>query len=328
MAKKALITGISGQDGSYLAELLIEKGYEVHGLLRPSATVPLGRLDPVFAEREMKSRRLTLHHGGLSDAEAILELIARIQPDEVYNLGAQSDVRNSFDTPVYTLDVTATGAIRLLEALHQKCPSARYYQASSSEMFGKARETPQNERTPFHPRSPYACAKVCAYWATVNYREAYGMHAGNGILFNHESPRRGETFVSRKVTLAVARIKAGLQKRLTMGNLDACRDWGYAKEYVEVMWLMLQQPEPDDYVVATGETHSIKELLEVAFSHVGLAWQDFVDIDPRFYRPAEVERLQGDASRAQKKLGWKPKTSFADLIRLMVDADLAALKST
>jgi GDPmannose 4,6-dehydratase len=328
MAKKALITGITGQDGSYLAELLVSKGYEVHGIIRRTAGFYMGRLDPAFVKRHTAEKQLTLHYGDLSDAGVLTRLITKIEPEEVYNLAAQSDVRISFDTAEYTFDITATGTVRLLEALHQTGVRARFYQASSSEMFGKAVEAPQTEKTPFHPRSPYACAKVCAYWTTVNFREAYGFHASNGILFNHESPRRGDNFVTRKVTLAAARIKAGLQDKLFMGNLDAARDWGYAKEYVEAMWLMLQQPEPDDYVVATGKTHSIKDLLDAAFGHAGLDWKKHVEIDPQFYRPAEVDRLTGDWSKAEKKLGWKPKTTFEELIRLMVDADLESVAKT
>lgn len=321
MSKKALITGITGQDGSYLAELLISKGYEVHGIIRRTAGFYLGRLEPAFVKQQTSEKRLTLHYGDLSDASGLTRLMSQIQPTEVYNLAAQSDVRISFDTPEYTFDITATGAARVLEAMRQTGVRARFYQASSSEMFGKAEQTPQSEKTPFHPRSPYACAKVSAFWSTVNYREAYGLHASNGILFNHESPRRGDNFVTRKVTQAAARIKAGLQDKLFMGNLDACRDWGYAKEYVEAMWLMLQQPEPDDYVIATGKTQSVRDLLDAAFGHLGLDWKKHVEIDPQFYRPAEVDRLMGDWSKAGKKLGWAPKTTFAQLIQLMADAD-------
>ena len=325
MAKKALITGITGQDGSYLTELLLAKGYEVHGIIRRTAAPYLGQLEQVYAEPYFNSDRLALHHGDLSDAGSLKRLLDKIRPDEVYNLAAQSDVRISFDIPGYTADITATGVARLLEAIHESGLRPRFYQASSSEMFGKVRAMPQNELTPFHPRSPYACAKVYAFWITVNYRESYGLHASNGILFNHESPRRGENFVTRKITRAIARIKAGSQDKLFMGNLEAKRDWGYAREYVEAMWLMLQQPEPDDYVVATGETHSVKEFLELAFDHVGLAWKKHVEIDPKFYRPAEVDQLVGDAAKAQTKLGWKPKIKFADLVRLMVDADVKLL---
>jgi GDPmannose 4,6-dehydratase len=320
MVKKALITGITGQDGSYLTELLLLKGYEVHGIVRRTAAPYRGYLDCVTAVAS--SERLHLHHGDLADAGSIIRLLEKIRPDEVYNLGAQSDVRISFDIPGYTADVTATGVARLLEAIHQLGLPARFYQASSSEMFGKVRETPQTEQTPFHPRSPYAVAKVYGYWITVNYRESYNLHTSNGILFNHESPRRGENFVTRKITMAVARIKAGLQDKLFMGNIEAKRDWGYAKEYVEAMWLMLQQPHGDDYVVATGETHSVREFLELAFDRVGLNWQQHVEIDTKFYRPAEVEQLIGNAKKASKQLNWSPQTKFADLVGLMVDADM------
>jgi GDPmannose 4,6-dehydratase len=327
MAKKALITGITGQDGSYLTELLLAKGYEVYGIIRRTAAPYLGQLEPVYVAPGFDPKRLSLHHGDLSDAGSLKRLLDKIRPEEVYNLAAQSDVRISFDIPGYTADITATGVARLLEAIHESGLRPRFYQASSSEMFGKVRVMPQNELTPFHPRSPYACAKVYAFWITVNYRESYGLHASNGILFNHESPRRGENFVTRKITRAIARIKAGLQDKLFMGNLEARRDWGYAKEYVEAMWLMLQQSEPDDYVVATGETHSVKDFLKLAFGHVGLDWEKYVEIDPKFYRPAEVDQLVGDATKAHKKLGWTPKTKFADLVRLMVDADMQLLKS-
>jgi GDPmannose 4,6-dehydratase len=326
MAKKALITGITGQDGSYLAELLLSKDYEVHGIIRRASTFNTGRLDPIYADPHASRSRLFLHYGDLSDASALARLIGKIQPDEVYNLAAQSHVRVSFDSPEYTTDITATGAVRLLEAIRETGIKPRFYQASSSEMFGKVREIPQTEKTPFYPRSPYGCAKVYAYWITVNYRESYGLHASNGILFNHESPRRGETFVTRKITRAVAHIKAGLQTRLYLGNLDAKRDWGYAKEYVEAMWLMLQQDQSDDYVIATNETHSIREFLDAAFGHVGLDWKKYVEIDPRYYRPAEVEVLIGDYNKAKRKLGWEPATKFADLVRLMVDADIKLLK--
>jgi GDPmannose 4,6-dehydratase len=324
--KSALVTGITGQDGSYLAELLLSKGYEVHGIIRRASTFNTGRLQHIYADPHVERPRLFLHYGDLSDASALARLIGRIQPEEIYNLAAQSHVRVSFDSPEYTTDITATGAVRLLEAIRETGIKPRFYQASSSEMYGKVRSVPQDENTPFHPRSPYACAKVYAYWITVNYRESYGLHASNGILFNHESPRRGETFVTRKITRAVAHIQAGLQDKLYLGNLDAKRDWGYAKEYVEAMWLMLQQSEPDDYVIATGETHSVREFLELAFSHAGLDWKEFVSIDERYYRPAEVDILMGDASKAKKKLGWEPKTAFADLARLMVDSDIQLLK--
>jgi len=326
MSKKALITGITGQDGSYLAELLLSKGYEVHGIIRRASTFNTGRLDHIYSDPHAPKHKLILHYGDLSDGSALSRLISKIQPDEVYNLAAQSHVRVSFDAPEYTTDITATGVIRLLEAIREVGIHPRFYQASSSEMYGLVQEVPQKETTPFYPRSPYGCAKVYAYWITVNYRESYGMHASNGILFNHESPRRGETFVTRKITRAVAHIRAGLQDKLYLGNLEAKRDWGYAKEYVEAMWLMLQQPEPDDYVIATNETHSVQEFLEVAFSHVGLDWRKHVEIDPRYYRPAEVELLIGDGSKAKKKLGWAPKTTFAELARLMTDSDVKQLE--
>jgi GDPmannose 4,6-dehydratase len=326
MAKRALITGITGQDGSYLAELLLAKGYEVHGIIRRASTFNTGRLDPIYEDPHAGRKRLFLHYGDLSDASALSRLILKVQPDEIYNLAAQSHVRVSFDCPEYTTDITATGAIRLLEAIRETGIKPRYYQASSSEMYGKVMEIPQKETTPFYPRSPYGCAKVYAYWITVNYRESYGLHASNGILFNHESPRRGETFVTRKITRAVAHIQAGLQDKLYLGNLDAKRDWGYAKEYVEAMWLMLQQDQPDDYVIATNETHSVREFLEVTFAHAGLDWQKYVEIDPRYYRPAEVELLIGDASKAKRQMGWEPRTKFVELAKLMVDADIELLR--
>ncbi|HXJ57554.1 MAG TPA: GDP-mannose 4,6-dehydratase [Verrucomicrobiae bacterium] len=326
MAKRALITGITGQDGSYLAELLLSKGYEVHGIIRRASTFNTGRLDHVYADPHESSARLKLHYGDLSDGSALARLLSVIEPQEIYNLAAQSHVRVSFDCPEYTTDITGSGTVRLLEAIRESGIKPRFYQASSSEMYGKVQEVPQTERTPFYPRSPYACAKVYSYWITVNYRESYGLHANNGILFNHESPRRGETFVTRKITRAIAHIMCGLQDKLYLGNLDAKRDWGYAKEFVEAMWLMLQQDEPDDYVIATNETHSVREFLEVAFRHVGLNWQKFVEIDPKYFRPAEVDLLIGDYSKAEKKLGWAPKTKFEDLVKLMVDADIRALK--
>ncbi|MBX3732128.1 MAG: GDP-mannose 4,6-dehydratase [Verrucomicrobiae bacterium] len=326
MTRKALITGISGQDGSYLAELLLEKGYEVHGIVRRQSSTYRPRLDAVRARTDLPQDRLHLHYGDLTDGSGLVRLVHRIAPEEVYNLAAQSHVRVSFDTAEYTTDVTATGCLRLLEAIRDAGIRPRFYQASSSEMYGKVREVPQTERTPFHPRSPYACAKVFAYWATVNYRESYGLHASNGILFNHESPRRGETFVTRKITLAAARIRGGLQQRLSLGNLEARRDWGYAREYVEAMWRMLQQPSGDDYVIATQETHSIEECLEVAFGAVGLQWRDHVDVDPRFLRPAEVDLLIGDPTKARQVLGWEPKVRFRELIELMVEADLRLLR--
>jgi len=326
MAKRALITGITGQDGSYLAELLISKGYEVHGIVRRASSQNTARLEQLCQSGIATAAELQLHYGDMSDGASLFRVIKDVCPDEVYNLAAQSQVHVSFENPEYTTDVTATGTVRLLEAIRLSGLRPRFYQASSSEMFGLARESPQRETTPFHPRSPYACAKVHAYWATVNYREAYGFHASNGILFNHESPRRGEAFVTRKITMAVARILAGIQDKLCLGNLDACRDWGYAKEYVEAMWLMLQQEKPDDYVIATGETHSVREFLEVAFGYAGLDWQKHVVLDPCLCRPAEVGHLVGDASKAEKHLGWKPRTRFKELVRLMVDADVALIK--
>ena len=326
MAKRALITGITGQDGSYLAELLLSKGYEVHGIIRRASTFNTGRLEPIYQDPHASDKRLFLHYGDLSDGSAMARLIQTVAPDEVYNLAAQSHVRVSFDSPEYTADITGTGTIRLLEAIREVGIKPRFYQASSSEMYGLVQEVPQKETTPFYPRSPYGCAKVYSYWITVNYRESYGMHASNGILFNHESPRRGETFVTRKITRAVAHIKAGLQKKLYLGNLDAKRDWGYAKEYVEAMWLMLQQDTPDDYVIATNETHSVREFLEVAFGHVGLDWKQYVELDARYNRPAEVDLLIGDYSKAKKKLGWEPKTKFEALTKLMVDADVELLR--
>ena len=326
MAKKALITGITGQDGSYLAELLLAKNYEVHGIIRRASTFNTSRLDHLYDDPHAQQTPLKLHYGDLSDASALARLISRIEPDEIYNLAAQSHVRVSFDSPEYTVDITATGTVRLLEAIRETGIHTRFYQASSSEMYGLVRETPQSETTPFYPRSPYACAKVFSHWITVNYRESYGLHASSGILFNHESPRRGETFVTRKITRAVAQIQAGLQDKLFLGNLEAKRDWGYAREYVEAMWLMLQQEQPDDYVIATGETHSVQEFLEAAFTHAGLDWRKHVEIDPRYFRPAEVDLLQGDYSKARRKLGWEPKIKFPELVRLMVDADIEKLK--
>lgn len=323
--RKALITGVTGQDGSYLAELLLSKGYEVHGLIRRASSFNTERLEPIYKDPHRSDARLFLHYADLADSIVISNLITEIAPDEIYNLGAQSHVRVSFDIPEYTGDITATGTTRILEAMRKGAPKARFYQASSSEMYGLIQETPQRETTPFYPRSPYGAAKVYSYWMTVNYRESYDMHASNGILFNHESPRRGETFVTRKITRAAARIKAGVQKKLFLGNLDAKRDWGYAPEYVEAMWLMLQQDKPDDYVIATGETHSVREFLEVCFEHAGLDWEKHVEIDSRYYRPAEVDLLIGDASKARKMLGWTPKTTFAELARIMTDADIAML---
>jgi GDPmannose 4,6-dehydratase len=324
--KKALITGITGQDGSYLAELLLSKGYEVHGIVRRASTFNTGRLDPIYEDPQSLKSRLHLHYGDLADGSNLARLIGKIQPEEIYNLAAQSHVRVSFDTAEYTADVTATGTVRLLEAIRETGVKTRFYQASSSEMFGLVQAVPQTEQTPFYPRSPYGCAKVFSYWITVNYRESYGLHTSNGILFNHESPRRGETFVTRKITRAVAHIKAGLQDKLYLGNLEAKRDWGYAKEYVEAMWLMLQQDHGDDYVIATNETHSVGEFLEAAFGYVGLDWKKYVLIDQRYYRPAEVDLLIGDSSKAKRQLSWEPKTKFVDLVKLMVDADIELLR--
>jgi GDPmannose 4,6-dehydratase len=321
---KALITGITGQDGSYLADLLLEKGYEVHGIIRRASTFNTSRIDHLYTDPHVHGVRLFLHYGDLSDSLNLTRLIDRIEPNEIYHLGAQSHVRVSFDIPENTGDVTGLGAIRILEAIRESRMPARFYQASSSEMFGKVQAVPQTETTPFWPRSPYAVAKVYAYWATVNYRESYGMHTSNGILFNHESPRRGETFVTRKITRAVAAIKKGKQKELYLGNLDAKRDWGFAPEYVEGMWRMLQQPEGDDYVLATNETHTVREFIEVAFGHVGLDWNEIVKYDARYERPAEVDLLIGDPAKALDKLGWAPKVRFHDLVRIMVDADMEA----
>jgi GDPmannose 4,6-dehydratase len=326
MTKKALVTGITGQDGSYLAELLLSKGYEVHGLIRRASTFNTGRLDAIYTDPHLEKSRLFLHYGDLADASTLARLLGKIAPNEIYNLAAQSHVRVSFDCPEYTADITATGTIRLLEAIREAGIKPRFYQASSSEMFGATREVPQTEKTPFYPRSPYGCAKVFSFWLTVNYRESYGLYATNGILFNHESPRRGETFVTRKITRAVAHIKAGLQDKLHLGNLDAKRDWGYAKEYVEAMWLMLQQENPDDYVIATNETHSIREFLDVAFGYAGLDWKKYVEIDPRYFRPTEVDLLMGDYSKAKRQLGWEPKTKFTDLAKLMVESDIKLLQ--
>ncbi len=322
MTKRALITGITGQDGSYLAELLLEKGYEVHGIIRRSSSFNTQRIDHIRRDAHDPSSRLFLIHGDLSDSSALNTILRQVQPDEIYNLGAQSHVRVSFDVPEYTTDVTALGAIRILEAIREAGIKPKFYQASSSEMFGKVVETPQRETTPFHPRSPYACAKVFAYYTTVNYREAYNLFACNGILFNHESERRGETFVTRKITRAATRIKLGLQEKLFLGNLDAKRDWGYAKDYVEAMWLMMQAESSDDYVIATGETHSVREFCEETFSYLDLDWEKHVEIDSWYYRPSEVDLLLGDASKARKQLGWEPKVGFRELVRIMVDHDL------
>ncbi len=321
---KALIIGITGQDGSYLAELLLEKGYEVHGVVRRSSSFNTGRIEHIFQDLHEKNVRLKLHYGDLSDACGLEKLIDQIEPDEIYNLGAQSHVRVSFDIPNYTADIVANGTLRLLEAIKNvgALKHIRFYQASSSEMYGKVMETPQSEKTPFYPRSPYACAKVFSYWITVNYRESYGLHASNGILFNHESPRRGETFVTRKITMGLAKILAGKQKKIYLGNLDAERDWGYAKDYVEAMWMMLQQPTGDDFVIATGKTWSVRDFLDRAFSLVDLDWHDYIEIDPHYFRPAEVSLLHGNPLKANKILGWNPKTSFDDLVKIMVQADL------
>ncbi|PVD02965.1 GDP-mannose 4,6-dehydratase [Streptomyces sp. CS014] len=324
MAKTALITGVTGQDGSYLAELLLDKGYTVHGLIRRSSSFNTERIDHIYQGPEEPERSFVLHHADLSDGVALVNLLRDIQPDEVYNLGAQSHVRVSFDAPLYTGDVTGLGTVRLLEAVRASGIQTRIYQASSSEMFG-ASPPPQNEKTPFHPRSPYSVAKVYSYWATVNYREAYDMFAVNGILFNHESPRRGETFVTRKITRGVARIKAGLQDRLHLGNLDAVRDWGYAPEYVDAMWRMLQCDTPDDFVIATGEGVSVRDFLEYAFEHAGLDWREHVRYDPKYERPSEVDALIGDASKAEELLGWKPEVKSRELARIMVDADIRRL---
>ena len=324
--KRALITGITGQDGSYLADLLLSKGYEVHGIIRRASSFNTGRNDHLYQDPHVHGVRLFLHYGDLADSVNLVKLLYSLQPDEVYHLGAQSHVRVSFDIPEYTADVTGIGTIRILDAIREAGVRTRFYQASSSEMFGKVQEVPQTEKTPFWPRSPYGVAKVFAYWATVNYRESYGLHASNGILFNHESPRRGETFVTRKISRAVARIKYGLENSLFLGNLDAQRDWGYAPEFVEGMWLMLQQDEPDDYVLATNETHTVREFAEKAFAHVGLNWKDFVQHDKRYERPAEVDLLIGNGAKAKKKLDWEPKVRFDDLVRIMVDADMELLR--
>ncbi|NCO73888.1 MAG: GDP-mannose 4,6-dehydratase [Cyanobacteria bacterium] len=330
--KTALITGVTGQDGSYLSEFLLDKGYKVHGIIRRTSTFNTDRIDHIYQDPHQEDAKFFLHYGDLTDGTTLRRILEETQPDEVYNLGAQSHVRVSFDTPEFTVDSVAMGTLRLLEAVrdYQQRTNAniRYYQAGSSEMFGKVQEIPQKETTPFYPRSPYACAKVYAHWQTVNHRESYNLFACNGILFNHESPRRGETFVTRKITRAIARIIAGQQKKLYLGNIDSKRDWGYAKDYVVAMWLMLQQENPDDYVVATGETYSVREFLELAFSHVNLKWEDYVAFDERYLRPAEVELLIGDPSKAKEKLNWKPSVTFPELVNLMVDADLEALGIT
>jgi GDPmannose 4,6-dehydratase len=323
MAKKALITGITGQDGSYLSELLLAKGYEVHGIVRRSSSFNTGRIEALYKDPHREDARLFLHYGDLTDGIGLTDLVRRVEPDEVYNLGAQSHVRVSFDLPVYTVEADALGTLRLLEAIRASGRTPRFYQASSSEMFGLVAETPQRETTPFHPRSPYACAKVFSHWQTVNYREAYGLFACSGILFNHESPRRGETFVTRKITRAATRIREGLQEKLYLGNLDARRDWGFAGDYMEAVWLMMQQDEPDDFVIATGETYSVREFLEETFRLVGLDWQGHVEIDPRYFRPSEVDLLLGDPTKAREKLGWCPKVGFHALVKMMVDCDWA-----
>ena len=322
--KRALITGITGQDGSYLAELLLAKGYEVHGLVRRASTFNTSRLNNIYQDPHEAKVRLLLHYGDLSDSGGLVNLIRDLQPDEIYHLGAQSHVMVSFDIPEYTGETTGMGTVRILEANRASQVQTRFYQASSSEMFGAA-PPPQNEDTKFHPRSPYGVAKLFAYWTAVNFREAHGIFASNGILHNHESPRRGETFVTRKITRAVARIKAGLQDKLYLGNLDAKRDWGYAPEYVEAMWMMLQQEEPDDFVIGTGEAHTPREFAQVAFEHVDLDWERYVEVDPKYYRPSEVDYLLADASKAKRVLGWEPRTTFHELVRIMVDADVQLL---
>jgi GDPmannose 4,6-dehydratase len=332
--KRALITGITGQDGSYLAELLLAKGYEVHGIIRRSSSFNTERIDPIYQDPHVDGARLKLHYGDLTDANVLDKLMRQIRPHEVYNLGAQSHVRVSFDMPIYTAETVAMGAVKLLEAIRdfqqESGQQVRYYQASSSEMFGKVIETPQKETTPFYPRSPYACAKVHAHWITVNYRESYDLHASCGILFNHESPRRGETFVTRKITRAVGRIKHGLQDKLYLGNLDSKRDWGFAGDYVEMMWMMLQQETPDDYVVATGKTYSVRDFCEAAFGYSGLDFEEHVEFDPRYLRPTEVDLLLGDPAKAKEQLGWEPRVGFQELVEMMVDSDmeLAAREKT
>ncbi len=330
--KRALLTGITGQDGSYLSELLLEKGYEVHGIIRRTSTFNTDRIDHIYVDSHKPDARFFLHYGDLTDGTTLRRILEDVKPTEIYNLGAQSHVRVSFDSPEYTVDAVGMGTLRLLEAIRDYQQrtgiEVRFYQAGSSEMFGLVQEVPQKETTPFYPRSPYACAKVYAHWQTINYRESYNLFACNGILFNHESPRRGETFVTRKITRAIARIVAGQQDKLYMGNLDSKRDWGYAKDYVVAMWLMLQQEKPDDYVIATGETHSVKEFLELAFNYVNLNWEDYVAFDPRYLRPAEVDLLIGDPTKAKEKLGWQPSINFEDLVKLMVDSDLHLLGIT
>lgn len=330
--KRALITGVTGQDGSYLTELLLEKGYEVHGIIRRTSTFNTDRIDHVYDDPHNEEARLFLHYGDLNDGTMLRRILEEVEPVEVYNLGAQSHVRVSFDSPEYTVDTVAMGALRLLEAIRdyqqRTGNQVRFYQAGSSEMYGKVQDIPQRESTPFYPRSPYACAKVYAHWQTLNYRESYDLFACNGILFNHESPRRGETFVTRKITRAIARLVTKKQKKLYLGNLDSKRDWGYAKDYVRAMWLMLQQETPDDYVVSTGETHSVREFLEIAFKYVNLNWEEYVEFDPRYLRPAEVDILIGDSTKAREKLGWEPSVTFEELVHLMVEADLNVLGVT
>jgi len=322
MAKKALISGITGQDGSYLAELLLSKGYEVHGIIRRSSSFNTKRINHIYEDLHNVNPKLYLHYGDLGDSSSLNKLISSIEPEEIYNLGAQSHVRVSFDIPEYTADIAGMGTLRFLEAIKETGVKSKFYQASSSEMYGKVKDTPQSETTPFYPRSPYACAKVFAYWTTVNYRESYDMFCCNGILFNHESPRRGETFVTRKITKAVGAIKRGEQEKLYLGNIDAKRDWGYAKEYVEAMWLMMQQEKPGDYVVATGKTNTVREFLEEAFSYAGLDWQKHVEIDSKYFRPAEVDLLIGDTTKTKLKLGWEAKVGLKELVKIMVDADM------
>jgi len=322
MPSKALITGITGQDGSYLTELLLDKGYEVHGIVRRSSSFNRARIDHLHVDEHKPGARMFLHYGDMGDSGSLNKIVAEVMPDEVYNLAAQSHVRVSFDQPEYTADITGLGTLRILEAVRRHVPKARYYQASSSEIFGGVQREPQSELTPFHPRSPYAAAKLYGFWQTVNHREAFGMHASNGILFNHESPRRGESFVTRKVTMAAARIKMGLQDTLYMGNLEAQRDWGFAGDYVEAMWLMAQHDTPEDYVIATGEAHTVRRLLEEAFGYLDMDYRQFVKSDDRYLRPSEVDYLCGDPTKAMKELGWKPKVSFVQLVRMMVDADL------
>jgi GDPmannose 4,6-dehydratase len=324
--KRALITGITGQDGSYLAELLLDKGYEVYGVIRRSSSFNTGRIDRIYQDPHERGARLKLIFGDLNDSSSLNRILRDVQPEEIYNLGAQSHVRVSFDIPEYTGEITGLGVVRLLDAIRESGIATKLYQASSSEMYGKVHAVPQDEETPFHPRSPYGCAKVYGYWIARNYRESYGMFVTNGILFNHESPRRGETFVTRKITRALARIKAGLQDKLYLGNLDAKRDWGYAPDFVEAMWMMMQHESPDDFVVATGETHTVREFLQEAFSLVGLEWEPHVEIDPKYFRPAEVDLLIGDASKAKRLLGWEPRVRFQELVKIMVDADVDLLE--